>query len=281
MSIVYLNGDFVPLKEAKISVLDRGFTFGDGVYEMIPVFSGKVFRLPEHVKRLQTSLAAISLSLDYDNEKWHSLVNELSGLNNIKEDSSIYIQVTRGTGERNHLYQADFTPTVFIMFRPLPATNFAAGVSAVLHEDIRWKYCHIKAVTLLPNVLLKHYAKEKDGSHEAILSRDGYITEGAASNVFMVRDNTVMTPPKDGRLLPGITRDLIVELLRESDYECLEVQVTEAELSGADEVWITSATVGIAPIVKIDGKQVGSGKPGRVWRDVNGLYQAFKTLPGK
>ncbi len=276
MTTVYLNGSFIPLEEAKVSVLDRGFTFADGVYEVVPIFSGQVFRLSEHLKRLQNSLAAISLSLDYDEEKWQSLTGELLNLNKVTEDSSIYIQVTRGTGERNHLYQSDFTPTVFMMCKPLPATDFSLGISAILHEDIRWKYCHIKAVALLPNVLLKQYAKEKDGSHEAILSRDGYITEGAASNVFIVWDNTVMTPPKDGRLLPGITRDLVVELIGESDYQCLEASVTEAQLLQADEIWLTSSTMGIAPVVKLDGQPVSNGESGPVWRDINDIYQAFK-----
>ena len=276
MSTVYLNGSFIPLEQATVSVLDRGFTFADGVYEIIPVFSGKAFRLPEHLKRLQNSLAGISLSLDYDEEKWQSLIDELLSMNQVAEDSSIYIQVTRGTGERNHFYQAGFSPTVFILCKPLSGMDFSLGVSAILHDDIRWKYCHIKAVALLPNVLLKQYAREKDGSHEAILSRDGYITEGAASNVFIVRDNTVRTPPKDGRLLPGITRDLVVELIRESDYQCLEVPVTETELSEANEIWLTSATMGIAPVVKLDGWPVSGSKPGPVWRDLNEIYQAFK-----
>ena len=214
MSMVYLNGDFIPLEKAQVSVLDRGFTFADGVYEIIPVFSGQPFRLTKHLNRLRNSLDGISLELDYDREKWQSLVDKLLNLNQVAEDSSIYIQVTRGVGERNHFYQAGFTPTVFIFCKPLQQMDVSRGVSAILHEDIRWQYCHIKAVALLPNVLLKQLARDKDGSLEAILYRDGYITEGAASNVFIVSDDTVTTPPKSNRLLPGITRDLVVELIR-------------------------------------------------------------------
>ena len=220
MSMVYLNGNFIPLEKAQVSVLDRGFTFADGVYEIIPVFSGQPFRLIEHLNRLRNSLDGISLVLDYDGGKWQSLIDELLSLNQVTEDSSIYIQVTRGVDERNHFYQTVFTPTVFMFCKPLQQMEVSRGVSAILHEDIRWEYCHIKAVALLPNVLLKQRAREKDNSLEAILYRDGYITEGAASNVFIVKDNTVRTPPKSNRLLPGITRDLVVELIRESDYQC-------------------------------------------------------------
>ena len=281
MSMVYLNGDFIPLEKAQVSVLDRGFTFADGVYEIIPVFSGQPFRLTEHLNRLRNSLDGISLELDYDREKWQSLVDKLLNLNQVAEDSSIYIQVTRGVGERNHFYQAGFTPTVFIFCKPLQQMDASRGVSAILHEDIRWQYCHIKAVALLPNVLLKQLARDKDGSLEAILYRDGYITEGAASNVFIVSDNAVRTPPKSNRLLPGITRDLVVELIRETDYQCLEVPVTKSELLQADEIWLTSSTLGIAPLVRLDGRPLGDGKPGPVWQDVNAIYQVFKKSAGE
>lgn len=276
MSTVYLNGRFVPLEQATVSVLDRGFNFADGVYEIIPVFSGKAFRLPEHLKRLQNSLAGISLSLDYDEGKWRSVLDELLRLNRVAEDSSIYIQITRGAADRNHFYQAGYTPTVFIMSRPMPDLDVGQGISAILHEDIRWEYCDIKSVALLPNVLLKQRARDKDGSHEAILIRDGFVTEGAASNVFTVHGDTVRTPPKSNRLLPGITRDLVVELAGESDYRCLEVQVTEQELLQADEVWITSSSLGVAPVVRLDGRPVSGGKPGPAWRAINGLFQSFK-----
>ena len=281
MSMVYLNGDFIPLEKAQVSVLDRGFTFADGVYEIIPVFSGQPFRLTEHLNRLRNSLDGISLELDYDREKWQSLVDKLLNLNQVAEDSSIYIQVTRGVGERNHFYQAGFTPTVFIFCKPLQQMDVSRGVSAILHEDIRWQYCHIKAVALLPNVLLKQLARDKDGSLEAILYRDGYITEGAASNVFIVSDNAVRTPPKSNRLLPGITRDLVVELIRETDYQCLDVPVTKSELLQADEIWLTSSTLGIAPLVRLDGRPLGDGKPGPVWQDVNAIYQVFKKSAGE
>ena len=276
MSTVYLNGRFIPLEQATVSVLDRGFNFADGVYEIIPVFSGRPFRLPEHLERLENSLSGISLSLDYDGRKWRSVLDELLNLNRVSGDSTVYIQVTRGAAERNHFYQSGYTPTVFVMCKPLSGLDVSMGISAILHEDIRWEYCHIKSVALLPNVLLKQYARDKDGSHEAILSRDGYVTEGAASNVFIVLDNTVRTPPKSNRLLPGITRDLVVELIGKTGDPCLEVPVSEKELLHADEIWITSSTLGIAPVVRLDARPVGGGKPGPVWRATNDLYQAFK-----
>ena len=279
MSTVYLNGRFIPLEQATVSVLDRGFNFADGVYEIIPVFSGKAFRLPEHLKRLNNSLSGISLSLDYDDREWRSVLDKLLDLNQVSEDSCIYIQVTRGAADRNHFYQSGYTPTVFVMCKPLSGMDVGMGISAILHEDIRWEYCHIKSVALLPNVLLKQYARDQDGSHEAILSRGGYITEGAASNVFVVLDNAVRTPPKSNRLLPGITRDLVVELLGKTGEPCLEVPVAEQELLHADEIWITSSTLGIAPVVRLDGRPVGDGKPGPVWRELNDLYQAFKKKP--
>lgn len=276
MTTVYLNGNFIPLEQAQVPILDRGFIFADGVYEVIPVFSGSPFRLKEHMERLRNSLDGISLQLDYDREKWQSLIDQLLALNRVTGDSSIYIQVTRGVAERNHFYQAGSTPTVFIYCKPLQETDVSRGVGAVLHEDIRWEYCHIKAVALLPNVMLKQHAREKDGSIEAILYRDGYITEGAASNVFIVTGDTVTTPPKSNRLLPGITRDLVVELIGASPYQCREVPVSKAELLQADEIWITSSTLGIAPVVRLDGRPVSGGKPGPAWRDIDTIYQDFK-----
>ena len=276
MSTVYLNGRLIPLEQATVSVLDRGFNFADGVYEIIPVFSGRPFRLPEHLQRLENSLSGISLSLDYDGRKWRSVLDDLLNLNRVSGDSTVYIQVTRGAADRNHFYQSGYTPTVFVMCKPLSGLDVSMGISAILHQDIRWEYCQIKSVALLPNVLLKQYARDKDGSHEAILIRDGYVTEGAASNVFIVLDNTVRTPPKSNRLLPGITRDLVVELTGKTGNPCLEVPVAEQELLHADEIWITSSTLGIAPVVRLDGRPVGDGKPGPVWRATDDLYQAFK-----
>ena len=276
MTIIYLNGEFLPLTHARVSVLDRGFMFADGVYEIIPVFSGSPFRLAEHLQRLQDSLDGISLQLDYDRERWQLLIDRLLRANGTRADSSIYIQVTRGVAERNHCYQSDFTPTVFMYCKLLQHTDVSGGVRAVLHEDIRWQYCHIKAVALLPNVMMKQYARDQDGSIEAILHRDGYVTEGAASNVFIVAGTTISTPPKSNHLLPGITRDLVVELIGASRYECEEAPVSKEQLLQADEIWLTSSSLGIAPVVSLDGRPVSNGKPGPVWRGLDKIYQTFK-----
>ncbi len=280
MTTVYLNGKFIPLEQAQVPVLDRGFIFADGVYEVIPVFSGAPFRLAEHLQRLRNSLDGISLHLDYDRETWQSLIDELLRRNRVSDDSSIYIQVTRGVAERSHFFQSDSTPTVFIYCKRSPEMDVSHGVSAVLHKDIRWEYCQIKAVALLPNVMLKQYAREKDGSIESILHRDGHITEGAASNVFIVTGEAVCTPPKSNRLLPGITRDLVVELVGQSAYQCREVPVSLAGLQQADEIWLTSSSLGIAPVVRLDGRPISGGKPGPAWHELDSIYQAFKKSAG-
>ena len=273
---VYLNGEFIPLAHARISVLDRGFTFADAVYEVIPVFHGRLFRADRHLRRLRDSLAAIALPLDYSATRWHELFRELLRRNRMTQDGSLYIQVTRGAGERSHHYQAELTPTVFIMFRPLPDTDCNRGVSAVLHEDIRWQYCHIKSVALLANVLLRQYAREKDGSREAILVRDGYVTEGAASNVFIVGQGQVSTPPCDGKVLPGITRDLTLELARQVGLPYRESRVSETQLKTADEIWLTSSTLGIIPVTRLDGCPVSDGRPGPWWRRIHKAYRELR-----
>lgn len=278
-SIVYLNGQYVPIEEAKVSVLDRGFTFGDGVYEVIPVYKGHMFRFKEHIERLNTNLDDVFIDKPYEIDQWNEILYELIEKNSGKyhsEDQSLYIQVTRGVSERDHAIDIATEQTIFAMIRPLLKKDRSAGVSVIVEEDIRWKYCYIKAITLLPSVLLKHKAKQS-GATEAILIRNGHVTEGAASNVFIVKDGMVKTPVKDGSLLPGITRDLVVELLSESSIPCEEVVVKETELKEADEIWITSSTWEIVPVIELDGEPVGTGSPGEIWQQASSIYQAFKT----
>lgn len=284
--IVYLNGEFIPLAQARVSVLDRGFMFADAVYEVIPVWRGKPFRADRHLQRLQNSLAAIALSLDYCVARWQAVFQQLLQRNQGMRDCSLYIQVTRGAGERDHCYQADLVPTVLVMCRPLPTTDFSQGVATVLHEDIRWQYCHIKSVALLPNVLLRQYARDQGGAREAILVRDGHITEGAASNVFIVEQGQVSTPLQDSRLLPGVTRALTLELVRELGLPCREEAIRVARLQAAAEIWLTGSITGIVPVIRLDGRPVGAGRPGPLWQQVNDAYQACKkrhaqeTTPG-
>ncbi len=274
-SIVYLNGQYLPIEKANVSVLDRGFTFGDGVYEVVPVYRGHIFRLKKHIERLNNSLDEVYIDRPHDLVQWQEILRELID-QNPAEDHSLYIQVTRGVSERDHAIDTAEKPTVFAMSRPLLKNDRSAGISAIVEEDIRWKYCHIKAITLLPSVILRHKAREA-GATEALLVKDGYVTEGAASNVFIVKDGVVKTPPKDGSLLPGITRDLLVELLLKSDIACEEVAITVEELRKADEIWITSSTWEVVPVVKLDAEPVGTGKPGEVWQEATEIYQAFKT----
>ena len=274
--IVYLDGRFLPLDQARVSVMDRGFLFGDGVYEMMPVYGDWIFRLDEHLERLACSLAAIDIPNPYVPGDWKSLVHELLEKNAASGHRSIYIEVTRGVGDRNHIYEgARLVPTVFMLCRPLAARDYSNGVSAITHPDIRWDYCHIKAISLLPAILLKQRAS-KAGCFEAILIRNGEVTEGAASNVFIARDDRIMTPPKGNALLPGITRDLVIELLAGAGMACTETSITEQELRSADEVWITSSTMELVPVVTLDGHRVGEGTAGPLWRRARELYDAFK-----
>lgn len=274
MSLVYLNGEFKPLSDACVNVLDRGFTFGDGVYEVIPVFNRTIFRFDEHLLRLDNSLKSIYMDNPLSKEEWYSIFERL--IETVKEtDQSIYLQITRGITERDHDITLADKPTVFVMCRPIVEKDFSAGIKAIVHDDIRWSYCDIKAITLLPSVLLRHRAKEQ-GAKEAILVRDGYVTEGAASNVFIIKDNIVYTSPKNSNVLPGITRDLVLELLLNGNIEFKEEPIKLNMLLNADEVWITSSTWEIVPVVQIDNKQVGDGQSGSVWYKVNDLYQDFK-----
>ena len=276
MSIVYLNGSFQPLAEARVSVLDRGFTFGDGVYEVIPVFNGNIFRLEEHLQRLENSLSLIDIQLDRSREEVSKILHELVQRNGIPGEHLIYLQVTRGVSERNHHYDDGLKPTFFAMCKAISTDDLSAGVSVITADDIRWHRCNIKAITLLPSVLLKRKARDSGGCHEAILIRDGLVTEGASSNVFIVKENVIKTPLKDENVLPGITRDLVVELLNAAGVPCEERDITEDELRHADEVWITSSTIGLVPVINIDGNPVNDGKPGPVWSRTNALYEQFK-----
>ena len=275
MTLVYLNGEFKPLAEASINVLDRGFTFGDGVYEVIPIFSRTIFRFEEHMQRLENSLNAIYMDNPYSKEEWSSIFQKL--IDSVEQsEQSIYLQITRGVSKRDHDISLADKPTIFAICRPTVKKDSSAGINAITHEDIRWQYCDIKAITLLPSVLLRHKAKML-GAREAILTRDGYITEGAASNVFICKNDEIFTPPKDNYVLPGITRDLIIEILSNNNNACAETTITEEKILDADEIWITSSTWEIVPVIKLNNKPVGSGKPGPLWHKVNQLYQEFKS----
>jgi D-alanine transaminase len=276
--IVYLNGAFLPQEQAVVSVLDRGFLFGDGVYEVIPAFGGHLFRLGQHLDRLDASLTAIRLHNPLPRDTWREVLNQLLEHNG-GGDQSIYLQVTRGPGTRDHAFPPHPEPTVYAMSNPLapvPRQMLEQGVGAVTRQDIRWTHCHVKAIALLPNVLLRQEAID-EGAYEAILIRDGEVTEGAASTVFVVRAGVLHTPPKSAFLLPGITRDLVLGLAAADGIPCREVRIPATDLQNADEIWLTSSTKEILPVTRLDGHPVGAGRPGPLWSRMHGLYQAHKN----
>lgn len=274
---VYLNGEFLPESEARVSVLDRGFLFGDGVYEVVPAYGGRLFRLDRHLDRLEHSLAAVRIPPPMDRAGWTRMLAELLE-RNPGDDRSVYLQVTRGVARRDHAFPADARPTVFAMVNPLSPPDPALleqGVAAVTSPDIRWARCDIKAITLLANILARQQAVEA-GATEAILIRGGQATEGAASNLFVVGDGVIVTPPKDHSLLPGITRDLVVELARDHGVPLMETPINEPDLRAAEEIWLTSSTKEILPVTRLDGRAVGAGRPGPAWARMTELYQDYK-----
>lgn len=276
-AICYLNGEFLPLSEAKVSVLDRGFIFGDGVYEVIPVYARRPFRLAHHLQRLQHSLDAIQLNNPLSESHWQKIITDLIAQNPGKEQS-IYLHITRGVAPRDHAFPANTPATVFLMSTPLvapTAETVAKGIKAVTLPDIRWLNCHIKAISLLPNILFRQQAIDS-GSDEAILIRDGKATEGSASNLFIVKDGLIITPPKSSKLLPGITRDLVVELAQQHQLPYLEREIAEQELETADEIWISSSTKEVMPVLELNRQTVGTGQPGPVWQQIYQLYQGMK-----
>lgn len=275
--MVFLNGGFMPLAEARVPVLDRGFIFGDGVYELVPVYSRVPFRLDEHVARLERSLEAVRIRTPYDRQRWRELIVELVGRQEF-EDQAVYVQVTRGVARRDHAFPAGVEPTVFMMANPLvnPSAELVErGVAAVSAVDYRWLRCDIKSIALIGNCLLRQLSVDA-GAAETILFRDGRLTEASASNVFIVRAGTIQAPPKSNLILPGITYDVVIELARGAGLT-LEVRDTgEDEVRGADEIWLTSSSKEVLAVVSLDGRPVGAGRPGPVFRRMYGLYQEFK-----
>jgi len=276
--MVYLNGEFMPIEDAKIPVLDRGFIFGDGVYEVIPTYSRRPFRLAEHLARLQSSLDAIRLPNPHDGAKWSELVGKIIA-GNPWEDQNVYLQITRGVAKRDHAFPKGLKPTVFLMASELitpTADLMKTGAQAIVLPDFRWLRCDIKSTSLLGNCLLRTLAADA-GCAEAILVRDGELTEASASNVFVVKNGTVLAPPKSHLILPGITYDVVLEILRDNAVPHEVRPVKEAELRSADEIWVTSSSREVLPITALDGKPVGSGKPGPVGAKVYALYQQYKA----
>ncbi len=263
MDEIYLNGQYTSKSSAQISVMDRGFLFGDGVYELIPVFNKKVFLLHKHLNRLRNSLDLIGMKPIDDLEK---VIDNLIS-NNTKKNFFIYLHITRGEqAHRNHVYPKSIEPTVLIMCEEYPSYNqdqIKIGFSACIQEDFRWLKSNIKSISLLGNVLLKNLASSNN-FYETLLIRDNKLTEGSASNVFIVKDKVVYTPKLSNELLPGVTRDLLIDLLNNNGMKVIESDITQDELLLSDEIWCSSSTNAVVPIVKVNDSIIGSGSTGEI-----------------
>jgi D-alanine transaminase len=274
---VFLNGKLLPGEQATVSVLDRGFIFGDGVYELVPVYSRVPFRLEEHLARLERSLGEAKIRNPYSRAQWRSHIYQLIDAQPF-EDQGVYFQVTRGVAKRDHAFPKGAEPTVFMMSNPLvnpPQAQIEKGAAAVSAPDNRWLRCDIKSISLIGNVLLRQLSSEV-GAAETILLRDGRLTEASASNVFIVKRGVIQSPPKTNLILPGITYDVVVELAQANGLALEFRDIADAELRAADEIWVTSSSKEILAIVELDGQRVGDGRPGPVFRRMHQLYQQFK-----
>jgi len=275
--MVFLNGEILPIEQAKVPVLDRGFIFGDGIYELVPVYSRVPFRLEEHLARLERSLSEVRIKNPYTRAEWREVIQRLIAAQPF-EDQGLYFQVTRGVAKRDHAFPPGVEPTVFAMSSPLvnpPAALVERGAAARSAADFRWQRCDIKSISLIGNCLLRQVSADA-GEAETILLRDGLLTEASASNVFIVKAGIIQAPPKSKLILSGITYDVVVELARDAGLPLQLREVAEAEVRAADEIWVTSSSKEILAIVSLDARPVGEGKPGPVFRRMYALYQEFK-----
>ena len=281
----YLNGEITALKDAKISVMDRGFIFGDGVYEVVPVYGGKPFRFAQHMARMDRSLAELRIANPMSHARWHELVLKLvdsyalsQHTSHEKIDQLVYIQITRGVALRDHVMPPDLTPTVFVMTNtmkpPTPAQR-AQGVACVNADDFRWSKAHIKSTSLLGAVMARQISFDADAV-ETVMFRDGYLSEAAACNVWAVRGGKVLGPPKDNLVLEGIRYGLIEGMCREAGIGFELRRVSREEVFSADELLLSSATKEVLPITLLDGQPIGSGKPGPVYAKLHAAYQLAK-----
>ena len=277
--LVYLNGALIPISQASIPVLDRGFIFGDGIYEVIPMYQRKLFRAEHHMARLFRSLTAIGISNPHDAAAWRRLIDQVTAASE-HEDQMVYLQVTRGVAKRAHAFPADCTPTVFIMSNPLQLPSEATrlqGVACVSMEDQRWLHCEIKSTSLLGNVLAAQYAVEQQAT-ESIQFRDGMLTEASASNVWIVKGGVLMAPPKNNLILEGIRYSLIEELCAANGIKFVACRLSRSDVFSADEVMLTSASKEILPVRSIDGTEIGRGVPGPIYQKLYAAYQSAKTI---
>ena len=279
--IVYLDGVFLPVEDAKISVLDRGFIYGDGVYELIPVYGRRPFRLPQHLARLQRSLDGIRLANPHTTAEWGAIIAQLVARQPF-DDQGIYFQVTRGVAKRDHTFPQGVAPTVYMMSNPLAtpgAEQVERGVAVVTAEDNRWRRCDLKTISLVGNVLMRQLAADA-GAIETVMFRDGWLTEASASNVLIVTGGTIVAPPKDNLILPGITYDATEEFAREANLPFAMRPVSKAEALAADEMWLSSSTKEVLAVTTLDGKPFAGGAPGPKFRAMHAIFQR-KKRPGQ
>jgi D-alanine transaminase len=271
--LVYLNGDLVPHSEAKVSVEDRGFNFADGVYEVVRIAAGRPFRLETHLDRLESSSRALEIDLPLPRAGFGEAMLRLTKANGVGE-GTIYLQLTRGAAPRAHAFPKAVRPTLVMLARPFAgpaAEQFEKGVAVVTAPDLRWGYCEVKTIGLLPNVIAFQHARS-EGCYEALLVRGGIVTEGCHTSAFCVRRSVVHTHPIDN-ILPGITRKFLIEALRSEGVTVEESRMSLDEFRSADEVFITGTTTEVMPVIRIDAEQVGSGVPGELTRLAQRLYR--------
>ncbi|MEM7082577.1 MAG: aminotransferase class IV [Pseudomonadota bacterium] len=278
LPFAYLNGDILPIEQAKIPALDRGFLFGDAIYEVIPVYQGQLFRAGSHIDRLMDGLAKIHIASSFDAQEWRTVFATTAKANGAI-DQYIYLQVTRGVSHyRDHATPSDIDPLVFAMSQKLPPRAKAAlehGIATTLLPDTRWSRCDIKSTSLLANVLLRQRAIDDD-CVEAILHADGFVTEGAASTIMMAVDGTLVVPPNSNAILPGTTRRLVEELADTAGIPCQTTRLALDVFMRADEVMLSAATKELLPVTSVDGKAVGNGRPGPIWAALDSAFQEYK-----
>jgi D-alanine transaminase len=274
MDEIYLNGKFISRLSAQISIMDRGFLFGDGVYELIPVYNKKIFLLHKHLNRLKNSLDCIGMS---DIDGIEDIIDQLIS-RNTSENFFIYLHVTRGEQlQRNHIYGKAIEPTVLVMCEEYPSYDkdqIKKGFHACMHEDFRWLKSNIKSISLLGNVMLKNHASS-NGYYETLLIRNNKLTEGSASNVFTVKNNIIHTPKLSNELLPGVTRDLLIDLIKNNNMRINESDISQEDLLASDEVWCSSSTNAVVPITMVDKHQIGSGEVGNISLQIYDITKDF------
>jgi len=278
--LVYLNGKFILKSEAFISVMDRGFLFGDGIYEVFPVYNGLILGLESHLKRLQEGLDAINIVNPYDKKKWTSIINELISYHQDSSEQAVYLQVSRGCDDNRKHTHGKLKPTVYMQSSPFESPtkdDLLKGSAAITRDDIRWSQCNTKATSLLANIMFSQEAKNH-GVEEVILIRDGIVTECSSSNLFLVKNNCIYTHPKGPYILPGITRKIIIDCAKYCDIKVKEIEFNKDSLMNADEVWISSSTREVVPIAWIDDRPINNGKVGEVWPIIYDRYQTIKSI---